>query len=78
MTPRSVWARLDPFSEDDPAVRLLRDAHELQPPSEEGPQPAQNGPGAAIPTRRDLIGALVVRVRSGDLAALAELRRLLP
>jgi hypothetical protein len=84
--PRRRWF-VDPFDDDDPAVRRLRDA--IAPRPVDAPQGA--GKAAVTPdttpdpqraqkesqTRRGRIAQLVARVRAGDLAGVDLLRRAL-
>lgn len=78
---------VDMFDDDDPAVRLGREALALRPTEEpESATPPPSGvttaPDASEPvdgplSRRARISALVARVQTGDLSAVAALRELL-
>jgi hypothetical protein len=72
----SKWRHIDPWSDDDPAIVRMRVALALRPTEE----PGRPEPQAAVPngsTRRERIAALVQRIESGDLSAVATLRELL-
>lgn len=66
----SKWARLDIWSEDDPAVARLREALALRPPTEapETPKAPEVAP-EPTPDRRTRIADLVARLKSGDPSA---------
>jgi hypothetical protein len=68
------WSVLDPFSPDDPAVRLGREALALRPPEPSASRPAEAAP--TVPDRAEL-ASLADLVRRGDRAAAERLRDLL-
>lgn len=79
------WREPSPWDDDDPAIRLMRQAHALLPPPEPVERPrtaetAQAAPPEPPPvdrTRRERVAALLERVRAGDLSAVESLRRIL-
>ena len=72
---RSRWL-VDPWDDDDPAIVRMREALALRPTEEPGrPDPSKEAPDSA--TRRERVSALVWRIETGDLSAVATLRQLL-
>jgi hypothetical protein len=73
----SKWRHIDPWSDDDPAIARMRAALALQPTPEPSERPEARGdaPDAAAP--RERIAALVQRIETGDVSAVATLRELL-
>jgi hypothetical protein len=77
---------LDPWSDDDPAIRLMREALALRPveapPPASDPEPAADATADAAASldpamRRTRIAELKPLAETGDTSALAALRRLL-
>ena len=73
----------DPWSEDDPAVRRMRDAlraaqsgpAEPEPDSQASASIAGHGPPPG-PSRRARVSQLIARIRAGDVSAIDALREL--
>jgi hypothetical protein len=82
----SRWRYVDEWSDDDPAIRRVRDAHarwlvDARGRAEEARVAAdsiEDDVASLDPaTRREHIAGLVRRVKDGDLSAVEPLRRLL-
>lgn len=82
----SKWRYIDMWSDDDPAIRRLRDALALRPADVRGradyagvaADPTEDAVASLDPaTRRERVAVLVRRIKDGDLSAVEPLRRLL-
>jgi hypothetical protein len=82
----SKWRYVDEWSDDDPAIRRLRDAHarwlvDARGRADDAAMSAdsteEDAASIDAATRRDRVASLVRRVKDGDLSAVELLRRLL-
>ena len=82
----SKWRYVDEWSDDDPAIRRLRDAHarwlmDVRRRADDAGVAADSTEDAAASldpaTRRERIAVLVRRIKDGDQSAVEPLRRLL-
>jgi hypothetical protein len=71
------WRYVDRWSEDDPAVTLMRDALALRPVEEPSRPEASADTRLDATTRRERIAQVVRRIEAGDLSAVDTLRELL-
>jgi hypothetical protein len=82
----SKWRYVDGWSDDDPAIRRVRDAHarwlvDARGRADDAAMSADSTEDDVASldaaTRRDRVASLVRRVKDGDLSAVELLRRLL-
>jgi hypothetical protein len=82
----SKWRYVDEWSDDDPAIRRLRDAHarwlvDARGRADDAAMSAdsteEDAASIDAATRRDRVASLVRRVKDGDQSAVELLRRLL-
>jgi hypothetical protein len=74
------WRYVGEWSDDDPAIRRLRDALALRLVDAGVAAASTEDAGASLDpaTRRERIAGLVYRLKDGDLSTVEPLRRLLP
>lgn len=76
------WSRLDPWSDDDPAISRMREALKRPEPPETPEVAPEATPEPVAPpdessVRRRRISELVARLKAGDYSARAQLEDLL-